>query len=650
MCGICGLISTQFVPEAAQLLVRMNNSLRHRGPDDAGYWLFEQSGHHHFAAPDSHPDILQQFPQLNLMQGAVAAFAHRRLAIIDLSSASHQPLVSSDARYLLSYNGELYNYIELRATLTALGHVFTTNGDAEVLLAAWQQWQAAALERFEGMWAFALYDTQEDKMWLVRDPSGVKPLFYSKTGEVLLFASEPKALLASGKVKTTINAAACYSFLVHAALDEAAGHLLEEIQELQPGHLMCFERSNGQISLKNYHKDRFYQELSEKGIPEALTDEIYAKLQHAVDLRLRSDVKVGASLSGGLDSSTLAALAAKAPGFPVFTAVYEGFPENEAHYAQALAVKLQASWHVVEVKPALIVNRLEEMVRIQDGPILALSTFAQLLINEKAKAEGVTILLDGQGGDELFSGYDRYWLSYYRQAWEKWDLTALKEAIQLPAQRNYLAKAFIYGRMPALFSHHFMVPLLKKLLKRNKFELHYLREAYKNEHWPVSLAFLQQLPKSGVNEQQIQEMYGYDLKNLLRWGDRNSMSVAIENRAPFADDPHLAKLLLRLPASLKMSEGKSKLLLRTVMHKRLPAIIVNRTDKQGFTTPMQAWMRDLWPHWRVYLSYLPDSIDIKAVEKDSLQLLNTATGAAFLLRLVSLGAWLKNLQNTTKSA
>jgi len=650
MCGICGVISPQLFPEAGGLLQRMNDSLHHRGPDDAGFWLLgegEQSLH--FADHDSHADIKSQLTTLDVPLAAHIGFGHRRLSIIDLTVASHQPLQSTDKRYILCYNGELYNYIELRATLTTLGHTFQSHGDAEVLLAAWEEWQDEALHRFEGMWAFALYDLKLDKLWLVRDPSGVKPLFYAQKGAVLIFASEPKALLASGLVPNTLNEKALYSFLIHGALDEAEGHLLQVVNELPAGNLLCYDRLSGSMASRNYHSAHFKAGLKQEVALDNLTQDILKKLENAVRLRLRSDVKIGASLSGGLDSATLAVLAAQKLDLPLFTAVYEGYPENEAHYAKEVAKKLKADWHAVQVTPELIVNRLESLVQIQDGPILALSTFAQLFINEAAKAQGVTILLDGQGGDELFSGYDRYWLSYYREAWEKFDLGALTQGIRSVFHFKILLKSMVIAFFPAFLLHKGLKPVLVRQLKRRKPELAYLKPEFKDKHWNVSLKVIQNLPKSGVNAQQIEEMYGYDLKNLLHWGDRNSMSVAIENRAPFADDPHLAQLLLGLPASLKMRAGRSKLLLRSAMQGRLPEIILKRTDKQGFTTPMKAWMAALWPQWKMYLQYLPESIDIKMVERDSEKLLSTQEGTAFLLRLLSLGAWLKNLQTSVKS-
>lgn len=650
MCGICGVVSSSQIADAGKLLQLMNDSLRHRGPDDAGYWTKSADKEAFWADPDSPAAVQERSALLPENTEAYVGMGHRRLSIIDLSTASHQPRSSASGRYVLCYNGEIYNYLELRADLIALGYQFESQGDAEVLLAAWEEWQEQALHRFEGMWAFALYDRDEDKLWLVRDPSGVKPLFYSQQAGILFFASEPKALLATTKVPAKLNQKALYAFLVHASLDENEGHLLENIQEIPAGQLLTFDCASADLQLRNYHQAHFKAKLASSHFPDNINENIRKHIEHTVRLRLRSDVKIGASLSGGLDSSTLAALAAKSPGFPLFTAVYEGYPENEASYAEELAKKLQADWQQVAVGPDLLHNRLEALVSIQDGPLLALSTFAQLLINEAAKKQGVTILLDGQGGDELFSGYDRYWLSYYRESWEKAKIKRLANGLLQPNHLAYMVKGLVYSLVPAAIYHPSCLPLWQWQLNRRKPELRFLKSDFKRKYSQVSLKFIGNLPKSGVNAQQIDEMYGHALKNLLRWGDRNSMSVAIENRAPFADDPHLADILLHLPVELKMHAGQSKLLLRAAMQNELPTSILTRKDKQGFTTPMQAWMRELWPNWKKYLEYLPEVVDIKLIEQQSESLLKQDTGAAFLLRLVSLGAWLKNLKETVKSA
>ncbi len=625
----------------------MNNSLRHRGPDDAGYWTKSVEKEGFWSDHDSPAEIRQQVDSLPVDTPAYVGLGHRRLAIIDLSVASHQPRISASGRYILSYNGEIYNYIELRETLSALGHRFYTQGDAEVLLAAWEEWEEEALHRFEGMWAFALYDRLQDKLWLVRDPSGVKPLFYYQQKDLLIFASEVKALLATALVPGDLNQSALYAFLVHASMDEAEGHLLDKVNELPAGNLMLYHRTSGTMEVRNYHLAYFKVNMAAQVMPADLNQSIRSKLAYAVRLRLRSDVKIGASLSGGLDSSTLAALAAQSPEFPLFTAVYEGHPENEAKYAREVARKLDANWQRVPVTSDLLVHRLEDQVSIQDGPLLALSTMAQLLITEAAKKQGISILLDGQGGDELFSGYDRYWLSYYREAWENFSVNRLFDG--LGRHKRYIAKSLAYSFFPRWFLEYPFAALLRQQLKKRKPELAFLKADFKRKHWPVSLKFITTRPKSGVNAQQMEEMYGYDLKNLLRWGDRNCMSVSIENRAPYADDPQLASFLLQLPVAFKMHAGQSKLLLRNAMQGDLPAIILNRKDKQGFTTPTQTWMKELWPAWKSYLHYLPEVVDSKQVEQQSQELLNTAAGAAFLLRLVSLGAWLKNLRQTAKS-
>ncbi len=652
MCGITGIVPKGSFTETAVVLRRMNNRLKHRGPDDAGFWLGDVQNSRSFADPESHPDIRAILPLLDTALTQKVGLGHRRLSIIDLSPAGHQPMLSQDERFVLSYNGELYNYIELRAELTSKGHTFKTAGDAEVLIAAWQHWGPDALSHFEGMWAFALYDRQEHKLWLVRDRTGVKPLFYLTTKEAFLFASEPKALLASGLYTPVLNEGAAYSFLVHAALDEDQGYLLEDIQELAAGHWLQYDLRTDDMEVKRYHQPIWNDDLKAASTfqRELTVTTIREQLTRSVNLRLRSDVKVGASLSGGLDSAALAALAAKETGFPLFTAVYDGFPENEGHYARAVAELLKADWQPVEVNAAGIADRLEDMVNIQDGPVLALSTFAQLLICETAHRQGVTILLDGQGGDELFTGYDRYWLSFYQQALQTGNLSVLGAAFQQAGKQKLLFNSMSSLFLNPLLGNRRLGAFFRNTLAQRKPELAYLDKNYAEQHFALSMAYVSRGVASSVNAQQARELYGYDLKNLLRWGDRNSMSAAIENRAPFADDPQLAQLLLSIPAAEKLDiQGVSKKLLREAMQGKLPEMVLHRQDKQGFTTPQLPWMKTLWPVWKQYLEYLPGWVNKGAIHRDANRLLEDARGVAFLLRAVSLGAWLKNLQAHTKS-
>jgi len=643
MCGISGFFSTSALPEAGRLLQRMNDALAHRGPDDAGYWLCTNSQTTAYVDGNSHPHWQARLARIVPELPAQAGMAHRRLSIIDLSSDGHQPMELGE-RYVLSFNGEIYNYLELRQQLQSEGIQFHTATDVEVLLQVWAKHGMAGLQLLEGMWAFALYDKQEGSMYLVRDRVGVKPLYYTAQSDRLFFASEPKALLAAGVCSTQLNEAALYAFLMHGAYEEMEGSLLLDLQEVPPGHCLQLD-SRGNRKLRAYHQPQWSDSWADAPPPPSLISTIYTQLERSVQLRLRSDVKVGASLSGGLDSSVLSILAAKEPQFPLFTASYADYEGDESQYARSVAEQVQAQWHRVLLESHQLVDQLESMVATMDGPLLAFSTFAQHEIYRTAKAAGVTILLDGQGGDELFSGYDRYWTSYHLQA-----LNARKIGLGSPHPQSGLrfaatAKTWLREKTSLLVSQPQIRSLLRWWLSSTKLEYQLLNQDFINQQLSVSAQRAEKRTPTGLNAQLAQERYGYALKNLLRWGDRNSMAFGMENRAPLADDPQLDAILLKLPANWKMHpQYGSKRLLKEAVGSRLPQAIAQRTDKIGFSAPSQKWMRELWPQWQHHTIHLSPWLNLEELHKRSNELLQTEWGCLYLLRLVSLGAWIKQLQ------
>lgn len=642
MCGISGFFAPQGLFNAGELLQQMNNALAHRGPNDAGYWL----GHAHhgtsYADAASHPDMLSHMPMLPLDTQAKVGLAHRRLSIIDLSSLGHQPMLLDD-RYVLSFNGEIYNYLELRQQLQAQGIAFKTASDVEVLLQVWANHGIRGLDMLEGMWAFAIYDRQSDEFFLVRDRVGVKPLYYVHHQEVLYFASEPKALLAAGVCSHKLNEAAVYAFLMHASYEEGEGSLLADLREIAPGHLLRIN-SQGLSQSHQWYQPAVSDSWSTLPTPASLLEEINHTLQRSVQLRLRSDVPVGASLSGGLDSSVLSMLAAQEKGFPLFTASYQNFEGDESKYACQLAEQLGAKWQQVGLNSAHVENQLDSLVATMDGPLLAFSTFSQHEIYRAAKAAGITILLDGQGGDELFSGYHRYWYNYHQQAWQDGQWKWFGKHPSSGLSWRDIQPTLLHFTGTGILSSAWARPLLQSQLKRSKLEYSLLQRDFIDQHLHVSAKRFS-TPTLGLNAQLATERYGHALKNLLRWGDRNSMVFGMENRAPLADDPQLDKLLLQLPANWKMHPKKgSKLLLKQAMENQLPKAILNRTDKIGFSAPTIAWMNALWPHWKSNLIYLEPWVNLKAINAASTQLLATEWGCLALLRMVSLGAWIKRMK------
>lgn len=645
MCGISGFFSTSAVPEAGRLLQRMNDALAHRGPDDAGYWLGTSTQATAYVDQHSHPHWQARLAPIKPDLLGQVGLAHRRLSIIDLSSDGHQPM-ELDNRYALSFNGEIYNYLELRQQLQLEGKVFRTATDVEVLLHIWSKHGMAGLQLLEGMWAIALYDKQEGSLYLIRDRVGVKPLYYTSKNDSLFFASEPKALLAAGVCSTELNDAAVYAFLMHGAYEEAEGSLLKDLHEVPPGHcLQLF--ADGERKLHAYHQPQITDSWSDHLPPQSLLNNIYERLDHSVQLRLRSDVKVGASLSGGLDSSMLSLLAAKEAGFPLFTASYAHFEGDESAYARILAEKAKAQWYPVMLESHHIADQLEKLVASMDGPLLAFSTFAQNEVYRAAKAAGITILLDGQGGDELFSGYDRYWSAYQLQALKHRKVGVLSPHHESGLLLHTCAKTWLRQTTSKCLSQRGLESMLHLRLSATKLEYSLLNTDFVKQQLAVSAKRAGKRIPAGLNAQLAEERYGVALKNLLRWGDRNSMAFGMENRAPLADDPALDALLLNLPANWKMHpKSGSKSLLKQAMGHRLPQAIAQRTDKLGFSAPSQKWMNELWPQWKHHVSQLSPWINLKQLDQQAAQLLQSEWGCLFLLRLVSLGAWLKQLQNT----
>lgn len=648
MCGISGFISLNAQPQAGDWLKKMNTTLAHRGPDDSGYWITDGSRMEAYADMSSNDYWRSRLENIEVAIPAKVGFAHRRLAIIDLSADGHQPM-HLNQELVVSFNGEIYNYVELRDELLSQGATFETNTDVEVLLKMWQKFGPKCLSRLEGMWAFSVYERSTDTVWLVRDRVGVKPLYFSKSNETLFFASEPKALLAVGSCSTKLNDAAVYSFLLHGSLEEENGALLADLKEVEPGHFLKWTK--GHLTNHRYHHPDVADNWApDSHVPEKLVEEISQNLERSIRLRLRSDVKVGASLSGGLDSSTIAVLAADKTGFPLFSAVYPSMPGDESHFANIVADAVNATWYKVEVNDHSISSELEEIVATMDSPLLTFSTFAQREIYRHAKKEGITILLDGQGGDELFTGYDRYWFSYHIQTIQRGGFSQFFSDIQAPSYFSSFFKSLLKYLVTPLLVHPLADPLLTSQLHNSKLEYRFLRSRVRHDFKRVSAQRIGRLPQTGVNAQLANERYGFALKNLLRWGDRNSMAFGMENRVPLADDPNLDAILLKFPANWKMNPSYgSKELLRRAMSGKLPVEILQRTDKMGFSAPIIPWMNRLWPQWSQYLIYTNEWLEVDLLYKQAPELLRSENGCLALLRFVSFGAWLKNLQIHAKS-
>jgi len=496
------------------------------------------------------------------------AFAHRRLAIIDTSPLGHQPMCDQNQNFWIAYNGEIYNFLELRQELTGLGYPFHSQTDTEVILAAWSHWGEACVKRFNGMWAFALLDKQKGTVTLSRDRIGVKPLYYKVDDKSLTFASEHKALL-HGSYRKKINEHALAQYFLSNDIELLDESLFAGIHELPPGHHMTI--GLGITKIRKWYDPSF------EGKNKPNIEQLREQLLRSVRLRLISDVPVGSCLSGGLDSSSIVGMIHHLmKGSPIpaignqqraFTISFPKESFDETKYAQQVVERAQIDWTTDTPTTAEFLSDLEEVTLAQDLPLQSASTYAQFRVMKLAAANGVKVLLDGQGADELFGGYPHHVSSTGRK---------LKETIK-------------QGLSPTQLKHFH-----GDLQYLNPDFLSGMKKARKYGPEPVR----------NLGERLKYDYYKGPLKMLLKYEDRSSMWHSIESRTPFADDHELAELVFSIADKYKIVDGRTKALLRDSMKPFLPEAVYERRDKMGFVAPTNRFMREGAADLRVYLEEL----------------------------------------------
>jgi asparagine synthase (glutamine-hydrolysing) len=513
---------------------------RHRGPDGAGM----------FYEP---PVVL----------------GHRRLSILDLSDAAAQPMRDGDDRYVLTYNGEIYNYIELRGVLEQLGVTFRSTGDTEVLLAAFARWGADCLHRLNGMFAFAVYDRWSRELFCARDRLGVKPFVYRWDGRRFAFASEHKALVAARLAGDGVSAEALYEYIAR-GYTTSGRSFFADLRVLPPGHALVVAPDGG-FSSRAWWTPSLTPEPDRSF--EAWSDQVGALLQDSVRLRLRSDVPVGAHLSGGLDSSAIVAAAARSGTTDVitFTGAFSNDEESdERTYSREVSAAYGLAAREVLIDVDELAGAFDRLLWHMDEPIAGPGVFPQLAVCDLAARHGVKVVLGGQGGDELFGGYARHRLAYYanvlrtgplvERTLAAWKLAALVATNWRRARRT-----------ATRIGDSDLAPSFIAEIPRE------LREELRRPLWRSSTA---------------EELLAWDVRNylpaLLQVEDRTSMAASLESRAPLLDY-RLVELVLRMPAAHKFNDGVTKAPLRTAVSSWLPERIVMRRDKRGFPTPLHRW-------------------------------------------------------------
>lgn len=609
MCGIFGLIQPN--PFDTAELHAMSRLMRHRGPDDEGFALFDDrvvpSVFSGIDTPDSSmcAQAIRWSPQARLpsdgrTQSGGLALGHRRLSIIDLSPYGHQPMSDEASRYWITYNGEVYNYIELREELSVAGYRFTSGSDTEVILAAYRHWGAQCLARFNGMWALAIFDRQKKALFLARDRFGVKPLYCWRQGDRIAFASEIKAFTALSGWRGRADRERLLDFLVWNVLDHSERTMFDGVRQLLPGHHVTLDLTGvfAGSAAPEWRHQRWY------ALPEAAhvvsgrdaVDGLRAVLADAVRLRLRADVPVGSCLSGGLDSSAIVCLMAERLGVPdqrtaklhTFTARSRDAEFDEFRYAQSVIECAGSVAHTVVPEPHGLFDDIDRLAWHQDEPFVSTSIFAQWCVFRLARSAGVTVMLDGQGADETLGGYRGFFGAHLAGvlrggALDTWcrEIGALRREIGFSPLRSigYTA-AYL---MPSL------IGLMGRFDGRAYADREWLAPQAQAAYMADPLLAAGGRPRS-VREMSVAQITATNLPMLLHWEDRNSMAHSIEARVPFLDY-RVVEHCLAIADADKVGGGITKRVLRQAMRGSVPDVVIDRRDKMGFVTAETLWVR-----------------------------------------------------------
>ena len=549
MCGICGFYGSPDSKKDQQaLLDRMNETQKHRGPDDRGTFLEGPAG-----------------------------LGHVRLSIIDLSSAGHQPMLYGD-RYAMVFNGEIYNYIELRNELIEVGYGFHTDTDSEVILAAYDHWGEDCLSRFNGFWSIVIYDRKTEELFLSRDRFGVKPLYYTNQPGYFVFASEIKTLLQDDRIKREANDAVIFDYLVNGFVDCTEETFFEGVYRLGAGCCMHIDSAGGQ-EIRRYYELPYSEQLI-GDVNDDMVLRFRDLFRDSVKLRLRADVPIGSCLSGGLDSSSIVCESSRqlreqnaGTEQKTFSSCYRGDPNDERVYIDAVVEKTGVKSYFTYPDGDTLFGDLEHLIYTQDEPFVSTSMYASYCVMKLAHENGVTVLLDGQGADEILCGYRKARFHYIKRLIQAGRLgrAAVESFYYLPYMRK--------GKNVSLLAdlsmfRQFLGRTGKDDIRRRYLERSFSARDLKNSYTDNERFLLNDFDR-------------IVLPALLRYVDRNSMAFSIEDRLPFLDY-RLVEYAMGLPLNAKISRGYSKAVMRKALD--MPEIIRTRRDKIGFYTPENSWI------------------------------------------------------------
>jgi asparagine synthase (glutamine-hydrolysing) len=614
MCGIAGIINWSDLNKPyTDYLEDMCTAMNHRGPDDWG-----------MAASKMIKNLDKTYEIRDESKGVF--LGHKRLSILDLSAHGHQPMVRNDGDHIIVFNGEIYNYIELREKLKSQKN-FESSTDTEVLLAAYQIWGEEMLDKLDGMFAFVIYDRQKRQIFAARDAIGIKPFYYSKNADEFVFASEPEAVLKGLNEQGRLDHSHASEFMIIGISDHDEGTFIKNVNQLQGGHFLRLNLDSGELQIREYWNGK--KEI--RKAQESDFDDYITTAKEAIKRQLRSDVPLGSSLSGGIDSSTIVSLAGEllgkeAKNYKALTFSFPNFEDDESELARLVAGNAGIEWHEVVPSMKSLATDLERMVTKMGEPFSTLSMFAQFKVMEKANHLGLKVMLDGQGGDELYLGYprmaQRVFGDYFRQgkfgnAITEW--IGLRDNLSIPLWRSLAMNVYFNSgklatsRKKGIYGKY----LNEELMEASRSEV--IEDYYR--------------PKP-VMEKQLDELRYYCLPRLLRFADRNSMAFSVEQRVP-----HLSNLLLDfalgLPIERRVHRGWSKYIVRNSMKGRVPSEVLWSTTKKGFDIPQAFWVAQIQKQLSEWVS---DTADDSLFRKETIlkDLRNPNTqGSKYLWSVIS---------------
>lgn len=577
MCGIGGIINYKRNSVSLETVGEIGESIKHRGPNDHGFFFY-----------NGEEKILTR----NLKEGFAfnISLIHRRLSILDLSERGWQPMQTANGRFTISFNGEVYNYIELRKTLIKKGHTFHTETDTEVVLYAYQEWGINSLSLFNGMFAFAIHDALKNEICIARDPFGIKPLYYVHNERFFLFCSEIKGILKEPTFSKSLDGSILYDYLTYGKVNHSSDTLFREIKELPSAHYSivsgnCYDS----ITLKQYWK---LQENERRDLTfEDAVDQVKELFYNNIKIHLRSDVEVGYTLSGGIDSSSIIGVSNDLmPEYNkyAFSYIPNYIEKSEKKWIDIVNKKVNSLPYTTEPSEATFITEIENIIKLQDEPFTSTSIYAQYKVFELISQNNIKVVLDGQGADEIFAGYPIYFFDR--------SLSILKRQgiIQYLRFLNNIHPTLKVSKQKYILKtiSHFLPKDLQRSLHK-KFFSHSSRLLKKDFKREVENNIRDSLYMNSPLKNSLHKSLKFEgLPFMLRYQDRNSMAFSIEGRVPFLTKD-LVEFVYSLPESYILNnDGYTKKLLRSAVKDVIPIEIMERKDKIGFETPEKQWIRN----------------------------------------------------------